>query len=78
MVWVCCEGGLAFLLFFVCCFVVLVTVWDTLVVSVGGFLRGCVACLRLVVVECCLPVGLVVEVNVCGDLCGYFGRKFAL
>jgi hypothetical protein len=65
-------------LFFVCCFVVLVTVWDTLVVSVGGLLRGCVACLRLVVVECCLRVGLVVEVNVCGDLCGYFGSKFAL
>ena len=61
-----------FLLFFVCCFVVLVTVWDTLVVSVGGFLHGCVACLRLLVVECCQPVGLVVEVDVCVDLRGYF------
>ena len=32
--------------------------------SVGGFFRGCVACLRLVVVECCQPVGLVVEVDI--------------
>ena len=77
MVWVCCEGGVGVWVVLCLLFCGVGDGLGHLLVSVGGFLHGCVACLRVLVVECCQPVGLVVEVDVCGDLCGYFVSKSA-